>query len=151
MVANAMKHSCAIGAPAERVWAVLTDPGFLGRWFGSGAPAELDLRPGGRLLFGSHTTHGALLARLDRIEPARLLSYRWAIAPAGAEPRDEDATEVALLLTEEDGNTRLDVTESGFARLEVPADELATRYAANDDGWPRKLAEVRDEAERSRV
>jgi uncharacterized protein YndB with AHSA1/START domain len=151
MVADAMSHSCEIGAPPERVWTVLTDPGFLGRWFGSGAPAELDLRPGGRLLFGHHTTHGALIARIGTVEPAQRLTFRWAVGPAGAEPNDDDATEVELTLTDAGGQTRLDVQERGFAGLDVPEDELVTRYAANDDGWPRKLAEVRDEAESSRV
>ncbi|WIM99670.1 SRPBCC domain-containing protein [Actinoplanes oblitus] len=150
MVANTMSHRCEIDAPAERVWATLTAPAFLGRWFGGGAPAELDLRPGGRLLFGHHTTHGTLLARIGTVQPAHRLTFHWAPGPAGAEP-GAAATLVELTLTERAGRTRLEVTESGFAGLDVPAEELAARYSANDAGWPRKLAEVRDEAEAPRA
>ena len=35
------------GEAIERVWAVLTEPGHLGVWFGQGTPAEVDLHPGG--------------------------------------------------------------------------------------------------------
>ena len=47
MQKDRIEQEIVIAAPIERVWAVLTEPAHVGRWFGQGGPAEIDLRPGG--------------------------------------------------------------------------------------------------------
>jgi uncharacterized protein YndB with AHSA1/START domain len=57
MVADSIEREIVITAPADRVWDVLTQAEFLGAWFGSGGPAEVDLRPGGRMVFDHGARH----------------------------------------------------------------------------------------------
>lgn len=55
MVPDTIERGTVINASPERVRAVLTEPAFPGRWFGSGEPIRIDLRPGGLPLFDQAT------------------------------------------------------------------------------------------------
>jgi len=72
---------------------------------------------------------------VDRIEPMRLLSFRWhpfAVEP-GLDYSKEPATLVAFELEPAAGGTMLTITESGFDR--IPLARRAKAFAANDQGW----------------
>ncbi|MFJ8623404.1 SRPBCC domain-containing protein [Kitasatospora sp. NPDC093550] len=140
MIPDTIERTVLINAPRERVWSVLTEPAFLGRWFGSGQPVEIDLRPGGLVVF-DHGVHGTIPARLQTVEPPQVLSWRWSQGAAGQEPDDANATLVEFTLTADGstGATLLTLVESGFARLGLPADEAADRHRANTRNWPGKL------------
>ncbi|MFE2103403.1 SRPBCC domain-containing protein [Streptomyces sp. NPDC059468] len=144
MIPDTIERTIAINAPVDRVWSVLTEPVFLGRWFGNGEPVKIDLHPGGLLVF-DHGVHGVIPARIVTVEPPRVFSWRWSQGAAGEEPDDTNATMVEFTLAEDDsaGGTRLTVIESGFARLGLPADEAAERRRANDQNWPGKLDQLR--------
>lgn len=96
-----------------------------------GEPVEIDLRPGGLLVF-DHGVHGVIPARVETVEPPRVLSWRCPQGAAGEEPDDSNATLVEFTLTRDDstGGSRLTLVESGFARLGLPADEAADRLRA---------------------
>ncbi|MER5636247.1 SRPBCC domain-containing protein [Kitasatospora sp. NPDC002227] len=144
MLSDAIARTLVINAEPERVWAVLTEPSFLGRWFGGGEPVRLDLRPGGLLLF-DHGVHGALPARLIRVEPPHTLSWRWSQGPAGEEPTEHNSTLVEFTLAPAAGATSLTVLESGFARLGLPFEEIDARRQANARNWPGKLDQLHQE------
>lgn len=55
--------------PIERVWAFLTDPQFLTRWFSEGIVAD---RVGGEVRFDIGAE-----GRITAYEPPRLLEYTW--------------------------------------------------------------------------
>jgi uncharacterized protein YndB with AHSA1/START domain len=55
--------------PMERVWAFLTDPKFLTRWFSDGIVAD---RVGGEVRFDMGAE-----GRITAYEPPRLLEYTW--------------------------------------------------------------------------
>ncbi|GAA3807028.1 polyketide cyclase [Streptomyces coacervatus] len=150
MIPDAIERSIVINASRERVWTVLTEPAFLGRWFGNGEPVKVDLRPGGLLVL-DHGVHGVIPARIETVEPPRILSWRWSQGAAGEEPDDTNATRVEFTLTEDESSasTRLTMVESGFARLGLPGDEAAARHRANSGNWPGKLDQLRAECERS--
>jgi uncharacterized protein YndB with AHSA1/START domain len=46
MIADTIERQMTFELPREVVWAAITEPEQLSRWFGT--QAELDLRPGGR-------------------------------------------------------------------------------------------------------
>jgi len=143
MTVDSIDLNITIDAPIEQVWTVLTQSQFLGAWFGNGAPASVDLRPGGLILF-DHGVHGSLPARIERVEPPNLLSYRWSQGKAGEEPRDGNATLVELTLRQEGSGTRLRVVESGFNSLSLPSGDIAERLTQNSLNWPGKLDFVRE-------
>jgi len=150
MIPDTIERSILIDASVERVWTVLTEPAFLGRWFGNGEPVKIDPCPGGLLVF-DHGVHGVIPARLETVEPPRRLSWRWSQGAAGEEPDDSNATLVEFTLTEDESSagTRLTMVESGFARLGLPGDEAAVRHRANSGNWPAKLDQLCAECEQA--
>src|SRR5690242_15769043 len=86
----------------DEVWEALTEPDELERWL---APAvELDARPGGegRFRFADGETR---LARVEAVEPGRLLELRWWRVDGS------DETVVAIALQPLELGTRVVVTE----------------------------------------
>jgi len=75
MAQDRIEREILIEAPRERVWAVLTNPEHVAKWFGDAA--EIDLQPGGKAAFG-WAGHGTYKAVVERVEPPEFFSYRWA-------------------------------------------------------------------------
>jgi uncharacterized protein YndB with AHSA1/START domain len=139
MSTDRIERKTSIAAPVERVWALLTEAEHLGAWFGD-AGAEIDLRPGGAMAL-TWEEHGTVRARVERVEPHRLFSYRWA-SRMDAEPAEGASTLVEFTLEPDGAGTLLRVVESGFAALDLPADEQAERAAGNTAGWDHELRDL---------
>ncbi|TYC71856.1 polyketide cyclase [Streptomyces sp. CB01881] len=152
MIPDTIERTVVIDATPERVWAVLTEPAFLGGWFGNGDPVKVELRPGGVLIF-DHGVHGTIPARVETVEPPNVFSWRWSQGAAGEEPTPSNATLVEFTLTVDraTGGTRLTMVESGFARLGLSDDEVADRHRANGRNWPGKLDQLRERFERAQA
>jgi len=134
-------------APRERVWGAISDARQFGTWFGVEFDGEF---VAGARLTGKITptkvdpevaksqqpySGKAFEIEVDRIEPMRLLSFRWhpfAVEP-GLDYSKEPATLVAFELEPAAGGTMLTITESGFDR--IPLARGAKAFAANDQGW----------------
>ena len=140
MVPDRIEREIVIDAPPERVWAVVTEPEHVGRWFGDSA--EIDLRPGGEATL-TWDEHGSVRARIEKVEPPHLFSFRWA-RPVGAEPREGNSTLVEFHLTAEGESTRLHVVESGFEELDRPEEEKAKYAEENTQGWKLELEDLRE-------
>ena len=101
MVSDRIEQDVYIAAPVSRVWEVVTEPRHVGMWFGNGEPAEIELHPGGRIVF-DHGDHGKLPAVIEKVDEPNLLSFRWAADDAdGREPSSANATLVELILEPE--------------------------------------------------
>jgi len=127
-------RSIDINAPAEKVWAALTEPDLIAQWFGD--TCEFDPRPGGAGSFG-WTAHGTFRVVVEHADPPKTLIYRWA-REQGVDPVPGNSTVVRFDLTESAGGTRLTLLETGF-------DELADPQSAHDDntgGWLAELGEL---------
>jgi uncharacterized protein YndB with AHSA1/START domain len=143
-----IEREITIAAPVERVWAVLTEPEHVGKWFGQGPPAEIDLRPGGIMRL-DHGQHGQFPTRIEKVDPPHYFAYRWASGYPGEEATEDNSTLVELTLTSDGDGTLLRVVESGFATVEVPGERRAgASYESHAAGWTEKLAEVREYTER---
>jgi len=145
MVADRIEQEILIDAPPEVVWELVTDPEHVGAWFGDAA--EIDLRPGGDAAF-TWEEGGTFLGRVERIEPPRFFSYRWA-RPRDTPPAEGNSTLVEFTLTPDGDGTRLTVVESGFAALARSEDEKAQHLAENTRGWTVELDHLRDYAARA--
>jgi uncharacterized protein YndB with AHSA1/START domain len=61
--------------PIERVWAAVTTPEGLGRWFPS--QVEIDLQPGGVVVFGDDPHREGHPGRVLACDPPRYLAFTW--------------------------------------------------------------------------
>ena len=123
----------AIAAPAERVFAALTDPQQRAQWWGGAGMfrterLESDLRVGGQWLqsgTGRDDQPFTIRGEYRVIEPPRVLAFTWLPSwQSGAQ-----ASLVRFDLDERDGVTTVRVTHSGL----TPAARQAHR------GWPQIL------------
>jgi uncharacterized protein YndB with AHSA1/START domain len=125
-----------VNAPRERVWATITEPDLLLRWFPTVA-AEVDLRPGGAMRFVWEESADA--AVIDVLEPPSLFVFRW--RPESAAGTERPYTTVTFALAEEASGTRVTVTEEGFTALPDQIHEQS--YEGNATGWASELEELR--------
>ncbi len=135
---DAVGAEITINAPADRVFAAITDPRQRVQWWGvpgkfQVTQMESELRLGGPWTM-SGTGGGkpfALKGEYTIIEPPRLLEFTW-------RSEWEPQTIVRFELTEKDGVTTVSVTHSGFAD-----EEARGRY----QGWPWLLSLLRSHVE----
>jgi uncharacterized protein YndB with AHSA1/START domain len=116
--------------PREDVWAAITEPDQIGKWFG--VEAELDLRPGGRGAFRWDEIEVPVV--VEEVSPPSLLSYRWKPSQT---PSGGPTTLVEFELEEIEGGTRLSLVESGFASLKPES------RRENEFGWDEELGHLR--------
>ena len=137
-VPGQIEREIVIAAPPDCVWAVLAEAEYLGK--GSpDATAEVDLRPGGSIVL-TWVEYGTFLFRIERVEPPRFFSFRWARS-TDAEPRPGNSTLVELTLVPEGSGKRLRVVERGFRDLDHSDEEKAAWANENVDGWIGQLNE----------
>lgn len=138
-------------APRARVWRALSNAEEFGAWFG------VDLRgvafaPGvtvrGKITIPGYE-HLTLEMTIERLEPERLLSYRWhpyAVDPA-VDYSQEPTTLVVFELDDAPEGTLLTVVESGFDR--IPLARRAEAWRMNDRGWAAQLRNIEAHVGRS--
>lgn len=99
------------------VWAALTKPEELSRWFGADV-VSLDLRPAGRIVF-REKDGSSRRALIETVEAPRRFAFRWlpapvriAAGPGGFAAMREPGTRVEFVLEEAPGGTALTVVET---------------------------------------
>lgn len=138
-----IEKQIVLRAPRARVWRALTDAREFGAWFG--VKLESGFAPGA-VARGRITQPGyeyiVFEAAVERMEPERLLSWRWHPAPvdAAVDYSKEPTTLVTLTLEELPEGTRLTVVESGFDR--IPPARRAEALRMNEGGWDEQLKNV---------
>ena len=84
-------------------------------------------------------------APVERVEAPRVFAYRWA-SRMEAEPEEGGPTLVEFFLEPDARGTLVRVVESGFAALDVPADEQERKAKGNGDGWDHELRDLAEYA-----
>ncbi len=143
MDTDRIEKKILLRAPRSRVWRAIADAEEFGSWFG----VKLDgaFAPGaqlkGRLTVAGYE-HLTFAIAVERVDPERLLSYRW--HPYAIDPEvdysGEPMTLVELRLAEVAGGTELTVVESGFDR--IPPARRAEAFRMNDKGWAQQLENI---------
>ena len=136
MEQDRVERTVHIAATTERVWDILTKPEHIGRWFGPGTPATVDLRPEGVMVIEPGPPGEKYLARIVKVDPPHYFSYRWASAFPDVLADETNSTLVEFHLAAEGALTRLTVCESGFATLKIPAGrETFASFESHSQGW----------------
>jgi uncharacterized protein YndB with AHSA1/START domain len=93
----------------EEVWAAITRPEELSRWFGMEV-VSFDLRPAGRMVFNDAggTSRRALI---EEVKPPLRFAFRWLPSPGGRSGGDP-GSRVEFVLEEVPGGTALTVVET---------------------------------------
>jgi uncharacterized protein YndB with AHSA1/START domain len=139
-----IERKILLKAPRSRVWRALSDAAEFGAWFGvdfrgkafvAGKPVQ------GKVTYPGYE-HVVMEVQIERMEPERLLSWRWhpAAIDTSVDYSDEPTTLVVFELTEVDGGTLLTVVESGLDK--IPLARRATVFRLNSSGWDEQMRNI---------
>ena len=139
-----IERKILLKASRARVWRALSNAEEFGSWFG--------VRLQGQSFAPGQRTHGQVThpgyehlvfeVWIERVEPERLLSWRWHPAPLekDADHASEPTTLVTFKLEDAAGGTLLSVVESGFDA--VPPDRRLDAFRQNSEGWDAQMTNI---------
>jgi uncharacterized protein YndB with AHSA1/START domain len=136
MSEDRIERETLIAAPLERVWSLVTQPGF---WVADEASLPGTVAREGESMVAKNRQHGDFPVRVEKVEPPTYVAYRWASAFPGEDLREDNSTLVEFTLTAEGAQTRLRVVESGFAALAGSEELRSQAMKDNTGGWPEVL------------
>jgi uncharacterized protein YndB with AHSA1/START domain len=133
-----------IKAPRAKVWRALADAESFGDWFGVKLQGKRFVA--GESISGNITypgyEHVVWNVVVERIEPERLLSFRW--HPYAVDPdvdySNEPTTLVVFELEETGDGTLLHLTESGFDN--IPVERRQEAFRMNSGGWDQQMVNI---------
>ncbi|MGO9568286.1 MAG: SRPBCC family protein [Desulfomonilaceae bacterium] len=139
-----IERKILLKAPRSRVWRALSNAEEFGDWFGVAFK-------GGTFAAGHHVQwqvtypgyeHLVFDVLIERMEPERLLSWRWHPYPAdpSVDYSKEPTTLVVFELEEVEGGTLLTVVESGFDN--IPASRRSEAFRMNSGGWDEQMKNI---------
>lgn len=148
MSADRIERETLIEASLERVWSLVTEPGF---WVADPASLPGTVAREGESMVAKNAEYGDFPVRVEKVEPPTYVAYRWASAFPGQELCEDNSTLVEFTLTPEGDKTRLRVVESGFATLAGSEELRGQAVKDNTSGWPQVLDAFKTRAEESSV
>jgi uncharacterized protein YndB with AHSA1/START domain len=132
-IPNTITRTLELAHPQEKVWAAISTPEGITRWFGSSTDGQF--APGHDVVMRWEQYGHENTLSVKVVEPMSLFAYTWGIN--GAPDGDPRRTYVEFALEPTSNGTRLTVTESGFAQL--PDEWLESAYQGNVAGWHTEL------------
>jgi uncharacterized protein YndB with AHSA1/START domain len=108
-----VERSLLIRAPRQLVWRTITEPAQLEQWYAPGCPWEIAALQAGAIVKFYNTDTDIQLATIEVIEPPHQLTLRWQLDPA----HPGITLLNSFLLEEENGDTRLTVSQAGYESL----------------------------------
>ena len=139
-----IERKILLKAPRKRVWQALANAEEFGNWFGvklKGKTFAPGQRTQGRITYPGYE-HITFDVWVERIEPEKLISWRWHPAPVekGVDYSSEPTTLVVFELKDVEGGTLLSVVESGFD--EVPPNRRMDAFRQNSEGWDEQMKNI---------
>ncbi len=141
-VPDTIERSIDIDAPAERVWDLVSEPG----WFiNSGQIVEhvIERLDDNRVVVHDGTV-GRFVVKTDKLDPPHYAAFRW---ESGAKPDGEHYdmpnTVVEFFISDRTGGVTLRVVESGFAAWGEDTVKRRKAFDENSQGWEEELAEAK--------
>ena len=139
-----IERQILLKAPRARVWRALSNAEEFGNWFGvsfKGKTFEAGKHVQGQITYPGYE-HLVFDALVERIEPQRLLAFRW--HPAAIDPNfdysKEPTTLVEFTLEDAEGGTLLRLVESGFDK--IPPSRRLEAFRMNSGGWDEQMKNI---------
>ena len=139
-----IERKILLRAPPSRIWRALSNAEEFGNWFGvalTGKAFAAGERMQGQITYPGYE-HVVFDVVIERMEPERLLSWRWhpAAVETAVDYAKEPTTLVVFELKEAEGGTLLSVVESGFDR--VPPSRRLGAFRMNSTGWDEQMQNI---------
>ena len=131
-----VERSIAITAGVERVWDLVTRPGW---WINDGEVVNHRIERDGDLCRVHDPTCGEFEIRIVKLEPRTYAAFRWR-SDGVTRSVDGPTTLVEFWLDDHgDGTVTVRVVESGFDGLDSAEDVRRANRDGNDKGWRQEL------------
>ena len=140
---NAIEDEITINASLERVWELVTEPGW---WVPTDKEVTGERSPGAVVVRES-AKYGRYTVEVVELNPRTYAAFRWASLFPGEEPTPGKATLVEFSLAETVGAVRVSVRESGFADLDASDEVKQSGLTSNTEGWRIELGDLGQRAE----
>ena len=131
-----VRRSITISAPVDKVWAAVTEPEHIARWFGTPKLAGSGVGATGTIGWPDQTP---IPLRVEAFDAPRTVSYRWsnddALGAPPAELDEEHSTVFTFTLEPVADGTVLTVVETGFDRTSDPKANMESHR----QGWDGEL------------
>lgn len=141
-VPDAIERSIDIDATAERVWELVSEPG----WYindGEVRPHRIE-RAGEDLVVVHDEKHGPFPIRTVALDPPRYAAFRWEAGHGSSDGSTLGPTTlVEFWVVERPGGVTLRVVESGFAAFGDDAAARRVAFDENAEGWSLELEAAR--------
>jgi uncharacterized protein YndB with AHSA1/START domain len=109
----AVERSVLINRPRQDVWRAITDPAQLEQWYAPGCPWEIPALQVGATIKFHNTDTDIQLATIEDLKPLQEFTLRWQL-----DPTHPGITLLnSFLLEEENGSTRVTVSQAGYESL----------------------------------
>ncbi len=139
-----IERKVLLKASRARVWRALSNAEEFGSWFGvklkgqSFAPGQ---RTHGQVMHPGYE-HLTFEVLIERMEPERLLSWRWhpGALQEGVDFAAAPTTVVTFKLEDAAGGTLVSVVESGFDAL--PPHRRLDAFRENSEGWDAQMKAI---------
>jgi uncharacterized protein YndB with AHSA1/START domain len=139
-----IERKILLKAPRSRVWRAVSNAEEFGDWFCVDFKGKT-FAPGnavqGRITYPGYE-HLVCEIMIERMEPERLLSWRWhpAAIDVALDYSNEPTTLVVFELSEVDSGTLLSIVESGFDN--IPVERRLEAFRMNSGGWDEQMQNV---------
>ena len=139
-----IERKILLKAPLSRVWRALSSAEEFGGWFGvalEGKAFKAGERTQGHITYPGYE-HVIFDVVIERMEPERLLSWRWhpAAIERGVDYTKEPTTLVQFELTAVADGTMLSVVETGLAG--IPLARRHDVFRLNSSGWDTQTKNI---------
>jgi len=137
-----IERSVLIEAPLDRVWDLVTEPGW---WVPTQVQAPVDRTPGAVTVRESEQW-GRFPVQVVTLDPKAYAAFRWASTAPGDDLGADNTTLVEFHLVHEADAIKVTVIESGFDALPVSEEVRRKGIEGNTDGWGQELDSLRERA-----
>jgi uncharacterized protein YndB with AHSA1/START domain len=140
---DVIEHEVSINAGLERVWDLVTEPGW---WVPTDTGPAQDRTPGSTTLRVSEK-YGSFPVEVVEMKPQTYAAFRWASQFPNTDLEPTHSTLVEFFVSESADGVLVKVRESGFAALDAPEEIRQAGVRDNTEGWRLELGDLKRRSE----